>query len=134
MKQTNKWKNKAVTKQIENDADDPFESMTLEELEAQQEVLQRALANKRETQRMQVIQAIQGLLDKSHFTLEELFPQRVKPRRTGRITHRNPSDASQTWSGTGRRPQWLQDMIAKGYDADDFRVRTPRNDGDSASV
>jgi DNA-binding protein H-NS len=34
--------------------------------------------------------------------------------------YRNPSDTSQTWSGRGRQPRWLQQELAGGKSLDDF--------------
>lgn len=34
----------------------------------------------------------------------------------------NPDDASQTWSGRGRKPQWFNEAIAAGKTEDDLAV------------
>lgn len=34
------------------------------------------------------------------------------------------SDGSQTWSGFGRRPKWLQDALASGKNLDELKVAT----------
>jgi DNA-binding protein H-NS len=34
--------------------------------------------------------------------------------------YRNPADGSQTWSGRGRPPGWLQQALADGKSLDDF--------------
>ena len=36
--------------------------------------------------------------------------------------YKNPADASQTWSGRGRQPQWYKDAIAKGTDPKKLEV------------
>ncbi len=40
----------------------------------------------------------------------------------GAARYRNPADASQTWSGRGRHPQWLSDALDDGKSLDDFRM------------
>lgn len=35
---------------------------------------------------------------------------------------RNPDNQSQTWSGRGKRPRWLQERLERGAELDDFRV------------
>ena len=34
----------------------------------------------------------------------------------------NPEDASQTWSGRGRRPRWVTEQLDAGRSLDDFRI------------
>lgn len=42
-------------------------------------------------------------------------------RRRARGTYANPADPSQTWSGRGRRPNWLQDYLKAGGDLEALR-------------
>ena len=35
---------------------------------------------------------------------------------------RNPNDAEQTWSGRGRKPQWIKDAEAAGTDISAFEI------------
>lgn len=52
---------------------------------------------------------------------ELLAKQRAK---TGPVAARyqNPSDASQQWSGRGRQPQWVKDLVAAGKDLDSAKI------------
>ena len=34
----------------------------------------------------------------------------------------NPADSSQTWSGRGRKPQWVHDAIANGATLDTLKI------------
>jgi len=36
--------------------------------------------------------------------------------------YRNPADASQTWTGRGKRPRWLADAIAAGATQESFLI------------
>jgi DNA-binding protein H-NS len=36
--------------------------------------------------------------------------------------YRNPDDPEQTWSGRGRKPQWIHDAMAKGIDVSDLEI------------
>lgn len=38
------------------------------------------------------------------------------------VKFRNPKDASQTWTGRGRKPNWLSDALKKGQKMDSFVV------------
>jgi len=35
----------------------------------------------------------------------------------------NPADPSQTWSGRGKRPNWLNDALARGEKLESFAIR-----------
>jgi DNA-binding protein H-NS len=37
--------------------------------------------------------------------------------------YRNPKNRTQTWSGRGRTPLWLQAMIKQGHKIDEFAIR-----------
>jgi DNA-binding protein H-NS len=49
-----------------------------------------------------------------------------RPRADGRADvkpkYRNPADPSQTWSGRGACPKWLQAFVDGGADLESFRV------------
>ena len=38
------------------------------------------------------------------------------------VKYRNPADASQTWTGKGRKPRWLVEQLAAGKRLEDFEV------------
>jgi len=47
-----------------------------------------------------------------------------RPGRNGKpkdaAKFRNPDNASQTWNGIGKRPQWIRDALAAGKTLEDF--------------
>lgn len=40
----------------------------------------------------------------------------------GAAQYRNPGDASQTWTGRGRRPAWVTEALSGGKTLDDLRA------------
>ena len=38
------------------------------------------------------------------------------------IRFRHPKDASMTWSGRGKRPNWMKEAMAQGYSEDQMKV------------
>lgn len=38
------------------------------------------------------------------------------PRTTAPAKYKNPADASQTWTGKGRQPNWFKDAVTGGTD------------------
>jgi DNA-binding protein H-NS len=39
--------------------------------------------------------------------------------------YRNPDNPSETWTGRGREPKWMQHQIAEGKSRDDFLISRP---------
>ncbi len=43
-------------------------------------------------------------------------------RKPAAVKFRDPNNSSNTWTGRGKRPLWLQDALAKGAKLEDFAV------------
>ena len=56
---------------------------------------------------------LRAYAEKAGFRLEELFGKRGS-KGSGVAKYRNPKDASQTWTGRGRKPNWLVDAVKRG--------------------
>ena len=50
------------------------------------------------------------------------LPQR-RPYPKVEPKYRNPNDPSETWSGRGKTPRWMTEMIADGRSLDEFRIQ-----------
>lgn len=64
------------------------------------------------------------------YSVEELLGLRAgkAPRKPGvkkpvADKYRNPKDPTQTWSGRGKRPRWLQEILAKGGKLENFLIK-----------
>jgi DNA-binding protein H-NS len=105
-----------------------FSALSFKQLQALQERAAVAAEAARESKRVDLRVKIEGLLSENGFSLSELFPSEFKRLEKGRrspatIQYRNPDDPSQTWTGRGRMPRWLQAKIDEGRDQDSFRIR-----------
>jgi DNA-binding protein H-NS len=49
-------------------------------------------------------------------------------RREVSPKYRNPDNASETWSGRGRKPRWLEERLEKGAPLEDFAIRPAATD------
>lgn len=49
--------------------------------------------------------------------------KKASAKKTLADKYRNPKDPSQTWSGRGKRPRWLQEMLAKGAKLESFQIK-----------
>ena len=65
------------------------------------------------------------------YTIEELFGKTkrgAQKRATGKRgtvapKYRNPKDASQTWTGRGKRPLWFQALLDSGKKESDLLIK-----------
>jgi DNA-binding protein H-NS len=46
-----------------------------------------------------------------------------KPMAKVAVQYRNPKDASQEWSGRGRQPKWVKELVASGADLQTAKVK-----------
>lgn len=58
------------------------------------------------------------------FTLAELTGTSKTRKSSGPVKakYRNPEDATQTWSGRGRKPQWIKDAEEAGVDIETLAI------------
>jgi DNA-binding protein H-NS len=90
-----------------------------------QEEIAAAIVRRREDERSEMKKKIEELVAGSGFAVDEIIG---KGRRGGRkggatqVKYRNPKDASQTWTGRGRKPNWLVEALGKGQKLETFAV------------
>ena len=65
---------------------------------------------------------LRAMAEKSGFSLAELFGGKRAGKGASIAKFRNPKDTSQTWTGRGRKPNWLVDAVKKGAKIDSFSV------------
>lgn len=103
------------------------DKMSLKDLNDLEAKLAKAKAAAKTRARAEVKAKIDELLESSGFTIGELYPiARVGRPRGGAASkaakYANPDDRSETWTGRGRKPNWLVAKLAKGASLDDFAI------------
>ena len=94
-------------------------ALSLKELRALRERIDTAIAEREHHDRAEVKAKLAEMATKAGFTVNELFGGRGAKRGPAAIKFRNPKDPSQTWTGRGRKPNWI---VAAGGDIGRFRV------------
>ncbi|KJV24427.1 KorB protein [Aquitalea magnusonii] len=63
-------------------------------------------------------------LAKAHgLSLDEVLSKSAPAaRKTVEAKYRNPNDASQTWTGRGRKPAWVQAQLDEGFSLEDLAI------------
>lgn len=99
--------------------------MSLKELLALQDDLEQEIANARARERHEVLSKMEELAHDAGFTMSDLVG--AKGRGRGKTTvsaakYANPDNRSETWTGRGRKPNWLVEKLKKGADIEDFAI------------
>ncbi len=81
-----------------------------------------AIAAKRAADVQATKDQLREMAEKAGFDIKELFGKRGATKGTGIAKYRNPKDASQTWTGRGRKPNWLVDAVKKGAKIESFAI------------
>jgi len=108
-----------------------LDTLSVQELEALIQKAQELIARKQAQQeKLAGARAeIERIAREAGVSVDELLVQASKaPRKASAVRkpvaakYRNPADASQTWSGRGKRPRWLADALAAGKALESFAV------------
>lgn len=97
-------------------------SLSVAELEVLKGSIDSAITNRRQTELRNLYQQIIDMIEESGFTLDEVLKEGASKKRIIKPKYCNPEDESQTWSGRGRKPSWVQELIEAGGDLDDCLI------------
>ena len=87
-----------------------------------QERIEAAIAAKRTEDAAATKEQLRAMAEKAGFSLNDLFGKRTARRGSGEAKYRNPKDSSQTWTGRGRKPNWLVDAVKRGAKLESFAI------------
>lgn len=102
-----------------------LDSLSLRELKALKRRLEVAIETRDERlKRTKAAEKIEALARNMGYSVEELFEQ-PKAKQYSKVApkYRNPANSMQTWSGRGRQPIWLRELVEQGNNADDYLIK-----------
>jgi DNA-binding protein H-NS len=97
------------------------DKLSLKELLDLEVKIENAISAAREREHGELKQDLAALAEKRGFSLKELFGGRGK----GKVSiakYVNPDDRSQTWTGRGRKPNWLIAKVKKGATLEQLEI------------
>ena len=102
------------------------EKLSLKELIALEAKLAAAIATARQKERAEIKSKVAELAESHGFSVSELFggPGRGNGRKksVSIAKYANPDDQTDTWTGRGRKPNWLLARLKKGAKLSDFAI------------
>lgn len=96
--------------------------LSIEELETLVRDAQAEIAARKEAERERVLQQVRELAASIGMSVEELLKLQKAGKRPVEAKYRHPENAELTWSGRGKRPQWVTDTLASGKTLEDLAI------------
>jgi DNA-binding protein H-NS len=98
-------------------ADFNLEALSLKELRQLQKDLAKAIATYQDRQKAEARAKLEAIAKDMGYSLADVVGVELKTTRAAPVAkYRHPENATLTWSGRGRRPQWFADQINAGRD------------------
>ena len=103
-----------------------FEKLSLKELIALEAKLAAAIATARQKERAEIKSKVAELAERHGFSVSELFGGlgrgNGRKKSVSIAKYANPDDKTDTWTGRGRKPNWLLARLKKGAKLSDFEI------------
>lgn len=103
-----------------------LDAMSRQELLKLKSDLEKALNSVADRERRTALEAAEKAAAAHGFSLSQLTGVSLPKGRSGKSAspakYRNPENAGQTWSGRGRRPEWVNAALAAGKGLPDLAV------------
>ncbi len=98
--------------------------MTLKEINDLEAKIVKAKSAARDKAKSDLKDKIDRLVDGSGFTIAELYGFAARGRGRSKLAakYANPDNKTETWTGRGRKPNWLVARLKKGSKMDDFAI------------
>lgn len=100
-----------------------LDKLSLKDLLDLDSKLQKAVVAARERERADVKAKIEAMVAEAGFSVSDLYGGRGGRKAPSAAKYANPDNRSETWTGRGRKPNWLVARLAKGAKVEDFAIR-----------
>lgn len=99
--------------------------LSLDELKALHKNVEKAIRDYEKLQRKKALAAAEAKVKEMGFTLSELLSDSTKSSPKRKINppkYQHPENPEITWTGKGRRPAWVNQVIESGQSIDDLLI------------
>lgn len=98
-----------------------FHEMDLNELKEIDAVVGDLIDQKKRVAAVAMTDQVKALVEKSGFSFDELFGKGARPKAVAK--YRNPANPAETYTGQGRKPNWLVKALEGGANIEDFAIK-----------
>lgn len=98
------------------------DKMTLKDLLSLEAQLGPAIAAARDRERQDLRRKMESMAAAQGFSVAELFGAVRGKGKVSVAKYANPDNRSETWTGRGRKPNWLVAKLKKGSKLADFAI------------
>ncbi|MGB1034616.1 MAG: H-NS family nucleoid-associated regulatory protein [Primorskyibacter sp.] len=95
-------------------------ALSKKELQKLQSDVEKALRTIDDREKLAARKAVEDAAREHGFALSELLAEPSKTK--GVAKYANPADLSQTWTGRGRKPNWVLAALEAGKSLDDLEI------------
>lgn len=111
-------------------SEDKLSKLTVEELLKHpvkdlltlQSNLAHAIEQRKEQDRSELLSKINSLASDAGFSLSELLSEKPTKKAPTKAKYRNPNNKDESWTGKGRKPKWLVDLLDAGRQLEEFEI------------
>jgi len=100
-----------------------LDRMSLKELQELELKVQRAKVSAQDRGRADLRRKIETIVADAGFKISDIFGGRGGKGRAVAAKYVNPDDPSETWTGRGRKPRWLNAKLQEGAKLDKFLIK-----------
>lgn len=99
-----------------------LEKLDLNELKALQKDIAAAIDNFESRRRTEALKALEATAREHGYNIDQLVGGSQAAKKVVVPKYANPDNPGQSWSGRGRKPQWVVDALATGKTLEDLAI------------
>lgn len=103
--------------------DNNLDTLSLADLKSLRGRVDRAIATYEDRKKKEALAELEETARKMGYSLSDLTGvSGVKKRKPAAPKYANPADATDTWTGRGRKPRWVVAALASGKSLEDLAI------------
>lgn len=100
-----------------------IDALSLKELKDLRARLDKAIVGYEARKKQEALSALEEQARSFGFSLSELVSEApARKRKPARAKYANPANKSETWTGRGRKPRWVEAALRAGKSPDDLLI------------
>jgi DNA-binding protein H-NS len=100
-----------------------LDSLSLKDLKTLQSQVSEKIATYEQRKKQEALSALEEKAKALGYSLNELVGMAaVRKRKPAKAKYANPDNKSQTWTGRGRKPRWIEAALKAGKSLDDMAI------------